>query len=64
MGVVGQGLYMKNHIITKGESYKDESTDSHLKDAVDMYRWLAGNLRLWSVEKMLVATAKTDTMKQ
>ena len=33
----------------------DESTESHLKDAVDMYRWLAGNLRLWSVEKTLVA---------
>ena len=29
---------------------QDESTDRHLKDAVDMYRWLAGNLRLWSVK--------------
>ena len=51
------------HIITKGEA-TDESTESHLKDAVDMYRWLAGNLRLWSVKKTSVALAKTDTKKQ
>ena len=43
---------------------QDESTDCHLKDAVDMYRWLAGNLRLWSVTQTSVAEAKTDTQKQ
>ena len=43
---------------------QDESTERHLKDTVDMYRWLAGNLRLWSVKQTLVATAKTDTLKQ
>ena len=43
---------------------QDESTGRHLKDAVDMYRWLAGNLRLWSVKETSVATAKANTQKQ
>ena len=43
---------------------QDESTERHLKDAVDMYRWLAGNLRLWSVTQTSVALAKADTLKQ
>ena len=43
---------------------QDESTASHLKDAVDVYRWLAGNLRLRSVKQTSVAKAKTGTLKQ
>ena len=44
------GLYTQK--ILRKEKLQDESTERHLKDAVDMYRWLAGNLRLRSAFSM------------